>query len=217
MGLLLTPTLLDSVDWFHNCPQSWKESAYNGLKNTLSREPFKPNRAMKEGQKFEAYVYENANKPKEHQTGTEKFQQVCDHVRGYAYQKKTNRHIVVDGHEFYLFGKMDAYKPNVKIIDIKTTGNYRGRDSYLQKWQHVFYCFTENCKDFLYLIVEWNDAENNDYTIKDVHEIYYHVDFPNELSAHVESGIRNFLKFLDAHEELKRLYFHDYQPAWKRK
>ena len=202
MSLLITPTLLNSYDWYTNCPESWKDKAYNDLKNTLGRIWSEPNEAVKKGMDFEKQVYKHANKNLDQLKASNQFKLVCSLVRGGDYQAKSKKIIKVDDIDFCLYGKLDV-KFTDKIQDIKTTSNYRGEKKYLSTWQHIFYCFNEMIKKFEYIVVEFTST----YSIRDVHIINFECDDFNLLENQIKAHIKKFGDFLAENKELETLYY----------
>jgi hypothetical protein len=207
MSLLITPTLLDSYEFFKSCSQDWKNRAYIGLYNTLNR-IFEDNEPAKIGREFETKVYANAHNPI---VGSLLFQKVCNLVNGCSFQYKAKKIIEVDGIEYLLFGKLDAYKTG-KIFDIKTTENYKGKDSYLSKWQHIFYTYIMRVNFFMYIVVEWYGGDDPEmkYKIEDVHCIEYNTENSGDNLEKIKSGIKEFISFLETEPELKEAYYNKF-------
>ena len=203
MTLLVTPTLLDAIDWFNKCPANWKEKAFNDLSNTLNRIYPEPMPApMKRGIDFEDAVYANANK--DEYGGSELFHKVCELVKGADYQKKAKNLIEIDGVEYCLYGKIDVFYDDW-IIDIKTTGNYKGAASYLTKWQHHFYTCMTKVKDFTYLVVEM-PKDYSQTRIIAVHEVEYQSPSTTYERTEIVDGVRGMRAFFDEHESLRKAY-----------
>jgi hypothetical protein len=182
MGKLITTSLLDQIDWFRVCPASWKESAYKGIHNTVNR-IYEANPATQRGVAFENVInacldMDEGQFVKQfdgHCADVVKFHQVCHGGRRQAVAK---RHIEIDGEEYTLYGKMDVLFPPVvcptpRIVDIKTTGNYRGKQSYLDKNQHLVYCFATRIPSFTYIVAEFTDISDK---CVEVHQIDTEVD-----------------------------------------
>lgn len=213
MSLLIAPTLLDQFNWFKKCPESWKEKAYQDIKNTLERVPFEPNEAIQKGMQFEKLVYQNAHNEHLRKMLTSKgasdlFIKVCEKVKFYAFYRKGKKKIIIEGKEYLLYGRYDCYSQN-KIIDIKTTANFK-RNSYLEKWQHKFYCYIEGIKDFEYLVIEWKDAENDDYSIKEIHSVVYEANDFNLIEKEIVEAIKEFISFVEKDKILKDAYYNKY-------
>ncbi len=219
MALLITPTLLNSFDWLNNCPQSWKDRAYTDIMNTLNREPWKPNRAVRMGIDFENKVYANANRPDLSSLSASKhFIKVCERVRGYNYQKRTKLVLNVDGEEYYCFGRLDCYSPK-EIIDIKTTAKFGGDAKYLAGWQHKFYTALEEVYKFTYLVAEWENAELENFVIREVYEVPYVLD-PDKIEdviQEIKDHIRKFIDYVNFDDGMKEAYYTRYNKFDKRK
>jgi len=117
------------------------------------------------------------------------------------FQAKAKKFVMFDNKEFILYGKIDVKLPN-KIIDIKTTGNYRGQGSYLSGWQHKVYCLCEKIADFEYIVFEFNNLG----LLTDVHRISYHVYSFAELEKEVMDKLKSVVEFLRKDNKLKVAY-----------
>jgi len=210
MALLMTPTLWDSIDWLHKAPSSkkkgtditWKEDAYINLLGMLNRE-WHPTPAIERGIKFEKQVC-YGTKPKVAPDLVDKFNNAYDliHADGGDFQSKCKKFYEYEGTEFILYGKQDVHFDNL-IIDIKTTGNYRGKSSYLDKWQHKCYTLLDRIPKFKYIVYEF---DNKSGMIVDIHTIdYVNEDF-GAMDKVVEKKLAEVVKFLRANPELKKAY-----------
>lgn len=202
MSRLITASLIGSIDWLNKCPTSWKVRAAEDLKRQLAREysdetPFN----MQRGIDFENAVYKAAL-AKKIIKGSEHFKWFAMKVRGGVFQKKCKRFIDIDGHEYCLYGKIDAWFKD-RIIDIKTTSRYGGKNKYLDSFQHKLYCYIERIPDFTYLIAEF-DGDTN--TIIDRYDIDYSVTNWEALKDDVIGTVREAIAFLGQHGELFDLY-----------
>lgn len=200
MSNLITPTLLDSLDWYMKCPPSWKERAYDGLSNTLNR-VWVSNVHVEAGMKLEKQIYEWANRDQEEWEGSKLFTEICNHVKGGNFQAKTKRIIDINGVEYCLYGKLDVLFPEL-IIDIKTTSDYKGKSNYLSKWQHKFYCYLKNIPEFIYIIAELEDL----IKIKKVHYVEYRMENKEKVEEEIIEKVKEFMGFLDMYPELKKAY-----------
>lgn len=218
MSLLIAPTLLDSYDWMMKAPDSikkgtnisWKEDALNQLEATLTRAPFRPNKAIIKGMEFERMACAKSKVANiDALKASDNFKKVCHLIKGGDFQVKTKKFIVVDDKEYVLFNRLDVKFPKL-IKDIKTTANYRGQANYLSKWQHKFYTLTDEIRDFQYIIAEWKDADVDDFTIKQVHLINYYAGDFEAIQKEIEGHIRLFMEFLEGNKKLKEAYLHTY-------
>ena len=207
MALLITPTLLDAYDWFNKAPKSWKEKAFKDLENKLNRAKWDPTPAIKRGIDFENKIYTNCNRPAESFKASQIFKEVCDECRGGNFQKTIKKIIVVDGVEYLLYGKTDAYFPEV-IKDIKTTKNYKGAKKYLGGWQHIIYSYVSGIKNFKYVVVEWSDEieNDNDLVPGDLFLVDYTMEDRDENKRLITEKIRDFIEFIESDEELNTAY-----------
>lgn len=213
MALQLAPTLLDSFDWLQKCPSSWKERAFNDLHNTLGRIYGPSTPEMQAGIDFENMIYRFANADDYDRIVSEwkdsKHVLKCiKRVHGFIFQKTVFYNITVDGVNYFFKCKMDAWSTN-EIVDIKTTGNFRGDNQYLSKWQHRLYPLASGVDKFTYLVAEWQDLSVSK-KIKDVHEVEYVLKDKALVEDQVKQRIRDFIHFIESDPELKRLYYTKY-------
>ncbi len=219
MSRLITPSLFSSVSWALNAPASnirgksvtWKQQAQEDLKNMLARVWGGMNDAGKRGVAFEDQVYKLLGRgiPIDEIDCSEHFRTVLRACEGGEFQHKCKRYIEIAGEEYCLYGKIDVWFEETKrIIDIKTTGNYKGRDKYLDSMQHKIYCFNTDSKVFDYIVAEF--ADDRSTTILDVHKIRFRIDDPSTLRIEIENRILEVLQFLESDSKLWDLYLTKY-------
>lgn len=220
MSLLITTSLLDSVSWAAKAPDtpcawnpemSWKQDAYVNLKNTLGRVWSGGNAAMERGMRFESTIAAIVNSGR---VDTVKcsplFKEVLDKCVGGTFQKKTKSFIEVNGEEYCLFGKIDVFFKN-RIVDIKTTKEYKGRSKYLGTMQHKIYCHNEHIDNFEYVIAEFTDEDGD--TLKSVHTVPYVVENFDSVKEDIVEAIVDLRAFLEQFPEkgdLQDLYLHKF-------
>lgn len=201
MNRLITPSLIGSISWLKTCPTSWKTKAVKDLKNQLARVWSTPSEACLLGIKFEdAVVNATINAP-DKVKGSDHFKWIVEEIRNGEFQRRTTANINIDGQDYCLYGRIDAYFPEI-IKDIKTTSNYKGAEHYLSSFQHKMYCYNENIRYFRYVIAEFDSSQ----TIIAHHAI--DVDLPNRLSleAEIVDKIKEAMAFLTASTEFLDLY-----------
>lgn len=213
MDLLITPTLLNSYNWLRNCPPNWKDRAYSDIMNTLERKPFVTNKAIEKGNNFEQAVYANANSNLDNISASGFFIDVCKRVKGYDFQKSIKLNFEVDDDEYCCYGKIDCYSPQ-EIIDIKTTGKFKGDNQYLSGWQHLFYTSIPDVPKFTYLVVEWNDEDSS--IIKSVNEVKYNMEDKEIVFSKIADGIRAFVDYLKHDDDMHNAYYTIYNKFDKR-
>lgn len=210
MALLMTPTLWDGIDWLNKSPDSWKERAYKSLLNMLNR-VWDPTPAIERGIAYEKQICYGKNPiDKVIPELRDKFIKAYDliHYKGGKFQAKTKKIVDYDGKEFCLYGKMDVFLPTHAdyldglIIDIKTTGNYRGKSSYLSKWQHRLYCWLKRIHDFKYIVYEFDEHSN----LIDIHIIDYHVDDFGPIGTEILENLDKVVTFLRTDKALSKAY-----------
>jgi len=176
---LVTQNLIGAVRWAIEAPHTvikedkggdgkttWSEKALQDLSDTLNRIPGDFPEAARRGVEFEKKVYAVANN--DSIGGSIHFQKVCSEVKGFSFGKKGGITKDIEGYKCYLYAKYDAVKEKDKEItfikDIKTTGSYK-KNKYVKGVQHKLYCYITKCKDFEYIIAEWDEYPK----IKDIH------------------------------------------------
>lgn len=171
--LLVTPTLLDSYDFVQTAPPTWKSRAKASFVATLKREPYKMSAAAKAGIAFEHTVYRAC---RQHRgdgpitLGSKHFQTVANECYGGRFQVVLKGNVQHNNKDIFLYGKTDVDFPDC-IKDLKTTGNWKGADNYLKKWQHKLYLLMSGKPNFKYIVVEWQDE--NRCVIEDAHIFGY--------------------------------------------
>ena len=212
MSKLITSSLISSVDWFKNCPPQWKERAFISLRNTLARDYSEPmSKEVKRGIEFEDTVYNllSKNKPLEQIQSikcSEEFKDVLKYCYNGTFQQVSKSFLNIDGTEYCLYGKMDVLNPacsdNPSIIDIKTTGKYGGKSKYLNTYQHKIYCLNEKIKQFMYLVVVFDQEDK----IEKYELVPYKVEDFKQLEKDVVEKIKDTIGFINCDEELKEYY-----------
>jgi len=150
-------------------PPAWRARAHSSFVAMLRREPYKSSKAADAGIAFERTVY-RACRQQATTLGSEEFKTVVLSCIGGKFQSVLKSVEKIDDQEVVFYGKSDVEFTNT-IKDIKTTGTWKGPDSYLKKWQHKIYLLISGKQYFDYIIVEW--ADDNKCTIKNVHIVPY--------------------------------------------
>lgn len=170
MGHLITSTLLDSYEWLVSCPESWKPRALDDFVAMIRREPRPVSDACERGIEFERLVCDNCDRMSHEdfrrlvasrysgwlkgaplERAVESVCDVADSCRGGMQQVAVMKDVCIDGKDFHLFGYADVVFPD-RIVDIKTTGNYKGDGAYLKRSQHFLYSLCTGIKDFEYVV-----------------------------------------------------------------
>ena len=194
---LITPTLINSYQYYINDEfKSPADSRADFLK-TLSRERFEPNEDMQKGIDFEddikakcdGYILLDCEENQDYET-------VCGEiagiVKGGLWQQTCKKDLQIGNQEFLLYGKMDVIKRDT-VYDIKYTRNYE-LGKFLDSAQHLIYLYCTGLPKFQYLI-----SDGEDYWIEDY---YNHINIENE----IKSKISDFLGYLENDKEAKELF-----------
>jgi len=172
--LLVTPSLLDSFDFYKNAPATWKSRAEASFISQIKREPVDYPKWVQAGNDFESCVQSVCNpystKEQALRNGSDNFKKVVSICHGGKFQQVLKAVRRIDDQDVCFYGRSDVEKPYT-TIDLKTTPLYKGEDKYLNKSQHKFYLALNGKKYFKYVVVEWED--DSYIKIASVYEIDY--------------------------------------------
>jgi len=186
----MTISLLQSFDWYKECPPDWKAKAKQDLVGQLKKQPF-DNAAVKRGQDYEDLICQALL------TG-QPVDPELECLRGMR-QQAWLKGVTIKGFTFR--GKMDFDNESC-IIDLKTTKKYSMR-SYVSKKQHHIYCLSENKNLFSYKIALFPDETGLEHS--KIHTIDLTLDLKkSELEMYAAVG--EFENWLRA-EGLWELYY----------
>lgn len=216
-ALLITPTLLDNFRWLENAPRSWHERAYQSVKGTLTRAPFKPTPEIQRGMDFEKMIcgvlqrtetpIEFLSSLAEERYGNEKLppgieytniEAFYTHCKGGVFQTTLKKEIVVNDQSFLLYGKADVFFSN-RIVDIKTTASFKP-SKYTEKSQHEVYAVASGIPQFVYVVAEFDEIG-----YKRTHVISIDID-RNSALADIQGRIKDLMFFLEDDPALLRAY-----------
>lgn len=210
MTLLVTPTLLNAVEFARNAPPSWKQSAMSDLVAKLRREKSTFPAWVKKGSVFEDAVYNHLSGSVSFNgainTEDAAFRHVCGLCAGGTFQDVRKKEVFVNGYDdpVLFYCKLDVLLPN-KIVDIKTTLNYKGPSKYLSGFQHQMYCLCAERTAFEYIVVEWVGEEG--YAIQNVHTVPYESPAPVVIEAELKKAVSDMLAFLESKNLYDDYYF----------
>lgn len=218
--LKIAPTLLNSFDFYIGCPESWKVRAYEGLVSTIKRAPFKPTPEITKGLNFEAQVQKRVEGClqfgwKNHELpGSTEFKIVVDRCMYGKFQVWGERTYDVPGYgKVKTAGKADVLFPKGsdhfqygKIIDIKTTGNFKDERKYTESWQPLVYGMFWEIPYFQFLVAVWEDTGST--KIKSLKAINMKLDLETA-EERIVNQITNLYTWLNLNG-LWEDYFHTY-------
>lgn len=207
MTRLITASLIGSIEWYKNCPSSWKAKAAKDLQNSLARIYTEPmSEAVKRGIAFEDDICKRAVFDTE-AVHVPTVQTFVDECKGGEFQKKTKRFVFIDGFEYCLYGKIDVAFPDM-LKDLKTTGKWKGEESYLNTFQHKLYCYNEHISKFRYVVGVFDDKVS--LVPDQVYTIDYEVEDWAKLEKEVYTTVINAVKFLSTSKTWLDLYTHKF-------
>jgi len=129
VSYLVTASLLNSWEWYLNSWDEGEDAARLDFEATLRREPIADNDAMAAGRAFEDAVTAlclGGVEPSEDSYG-DCVREVAEYVRGKIFQYKASRPVSIDGIDFLLYGRMDAFGgPWIDDININANRNWKG-------------------------------------------------------------------------------------------
>lgn len=207
--LLITTSLIGAVEWFIKSPSSWKDRAYTGLIDALSRK-FTPNPAVERGMAFERKINAAITLPTEKdfldffkdEKPTEKVVEFYKECFGGQQQKVLKKFVTINEQSYCLYGKSDIYFPSI-IKDIKTTHSWKGKNNYLSTTQHLMYCYIAAIPNFKYIVGIFDD--DNDGKLVDVQTVSFTADM-TLLENQLFDRIKDCITIIENDADLKKLY-----------
>ena len=194
---LITPTLLNSFQYYIQDEYKSPADSRADFLRTLSRERFKPNEAMQRGIDFENEIKTIADKfielkIEDYEAKSNLFK-IADIVKGGLWQQTCKKDLTIGNQEFLLYGKCDVVKRDT-IYDIKFTSNYE-LGKFLDSAQHLIYLYCLDLPKFQYLV-----SDGEEYWVEDYHN---HAGIEDE----IKSKINDFLSYLENDKEAKEMFF----------
>lgn len=203
---LITPTLLNSFQYYIQDEYKSPADSRADFLRTLSREKFKPNEAMQKGIDFENDIMllcddsiegtinliDNLSKFSKEESCLQIINSLTEIVKGGLWQQTVKKDLTVGNQEFLLYGKCDVIKRDT-IYDIKFTSNYEV-GKFLDSAQHLIYLYCLDLPKFQYLV-----SDGKDYWIEDY--------FNNSgIEDEIKSKISDFMGYLENDKEAKEMF-----------
>lgn len=213
--LLVTPSLLDSWDWYM---QNESDNAREEFIGVMKRERSPDNDAMMHGRAFETrvrmacdpfnteWITDNDKEDifnTKHKVEDEEYMscvsELASFLKGGVWQVALSKPETINGIDFVKYGRVDVI--NYGIIDIKYSQTFES-GKYLNKAQ---------TKMYLDLAPQ---APWMQYTVCDGKVIYYGDKFLREDVAPINQDIGNFWNWLQNDKELLNLYVDNWQSKY---
>lgn len=213
--LLVTPSLLDSWNWFMQNESDTARDEFIGVMKRI-RSPDNP--AMMDGRAFEArvriacdpmhtewmtdndrYDLDQTSRMEDDDECKACIAELADRLRGGVWQIALSRTERIDGIEFVKYGRIDVLKYG--IVDIKYSHTFES-GKYLDKAQTKMYLDLAPAAPWM------------QYAVCDGKVIYYGDKFLREDVAPINEDIRNFWNWIQNDKELFDLYVENWQSKY---
>lgn len=214
---LLTPSLINSFQYY--IQDEWKspEDSRADFLKTLSREKAPTTEAQAKGIKFENDIFDCCNgkylkfRPVDTfpaiEPNTGEVLEIADNydfvvnslskiVKGGLWQQSVKKDLKVGNHDFLLYGRTDVIKRDT-VFDIKFTSNYE-LGKFQDSSQHLIYLYCSDLPKFSYLVSDGKDWWREDY--------FNHAGIEGE----IKSKVSEFLNYVEGDKEAKELYFNNW-------
>jgi hypothetical protein len=214
-SLLITPSLLDSWDWYL---QNESDNARDEFTGVMKRERSPDNDAMMQGRAFESrvriacdplhtewltdndkYDLDQTSRKEEDEEYTACVSELAHFLKGGVWQIALSKTETIGGISFVKYGRVDVI--NYGIIDVKYSQTFNS-GKYLGKAQ---------TKMYLNLAPQ---APWMQYTVCDGKVIYYGDKFMRGDVEPIDNEIRNFWNWLQNDKELLNLYTENWQSKY---
>lgn len=227
MKFLITSSLLDGYDWLKSCPKSWKNKALDEFYSTIRREKRLVSKETQRGIEFEKLICDNCNKMTDGELKTFVYDYyksvgVKDEIRlsnaafvacciagrckNGEQQVKLSKDICIDGEDYELFGYADILHKD-RIVDIKTTKNYKEGYLYVKRSQHYIYSICSGITKFEYDVADFNESDSP-WSFK---SIEFEMNMEENFSI-IESRIKDVVDYMK-----KSNLFDDYESVFSAK
>lgn len=192
---LITPTLLNSFQYYIQDEYKSPADSRADFLKTLSREKFEPNETMQKGIDFENTVKFLCDSFRERNINdfNTPHEAIANIVNNGLWQQTVKKDLTVGNQEFLLYGKCDVIKRDT-IYDIKFTSNYEV-GKFLDSAQHLIYLYCLDLPKFQYLV-----SDGEEYWVEDYHN---HAGIEDE----IKSKISDFMGYLENDQEAKEMFF----------
>lgn len=193
--LYLTPTLLNSWQYYINSKDDQEDKAKEDFFNCLNKIKTDPTPKMLRGCRFERDVWDFSNG--KILTDDKTIVEIAQIIKGGLWQESVQKELLTFfGYTIFLYGILDILKQNT-IYDIKRVDKYKV-GKYLKSYQHLIYLYCTNADCFKYLISDGLEVYKEDYCASNLNE------------HKLITGVLDFLNWLKAND-----LFEIYANKWK--
>lgn len=203
---LITPTLIQSWQYWYNYDGDKEEEVKSSFLATLKREKTPTNEAMQAGINFEKQVIQcSYDKPWTCNevmacSGNNCILDIAQIIENGMFQVALKKEIKVADTNFLLYGKADVIKQDT-IFDIKYTTNADNYNigKYSNSVQHLLYMFCAELNKFQYIISDGDTYWLEDYNVSNI-----------QIHTALLDKIYNFYSFIQNNQELLTIF----QDKW---
>ena len=204
---LVTPTLIQSWQYWYNYDGDNEEEVKTSFLKTLKREKTPTNEAMQAGINFEKQVIQcSYDKPWTCNevmacSGNNCILDIAQIIENGMFQVALKKEIKVAETNFLLYGKADVIKEDT-IFDIKYTTNASNYNigKYSNSVQHLLYMFCAELSKFQYIISDGDSYWLEDYNLSDI-----------QIQSALSEKISSFYYFLQNNQEFLKIF----QEKWQ--
>ncbi len=204
---LVTPTLIQSWQYWYNYDGDNEEEVKTSFLKTLKQEKTPTNEAMQAGINFEKQVIQcSYDKPWTCNevmacSGNNCILDIAQIIENGMFQVALKKEIKVAETNFLLYGKADVIKEDT-IFDIKYTTNASNYNigKYSNSVQHLLYMFCAELSKFQYIISDGDSYWLEDYNLSDI-----------QIQSALSEKISSFYYFLQNNQEFLKIF----QEKWQ--
>jgi hypothetical protein len=162
---LITPTLIQSWQYWFNYDGENEESVHSSFLNTLQRIKTQTTCAMQNGIDFEEKIMSIAESSilTDCEINLSPHNEIAKIVKGGLFQVPLKKQIDFDDFNILLYGRADVIKFDT-VFDIKFTSKYE-LGKFSNSVQHLLYMFCSELEKFSYLISDGESYWKEDYFI----------------------------------------------------
>lgn len=184
--LRVTASLLNAFKyWQNNVDGEWGDSAYQSFIDTLSRKPFEPSDAMREGIEFERLCCAVADGKET--SDLPSVNDAADIIKGGVYQVRFEKVVTVDDKDYLLVGVADIVKGGV-CMDLKHTSAWEAFKFADSPQTSSYFAGIDGLTKFMYLISERNKEH-----------LFIEVYYPEQVKP-IEQFIKEFVDTISGTE-----------------
>lgn len=159
----LTPTLLNSWQYYLSYKGDNQEKVKQSFLDCLNKIEVEPTEEMKRGKDYEDLI-RTCDEKDLYSRKDNTINEIVDYIKGGLWQEQVSKVIEIDNKQILLFGYADVIKQD-KIYDIKRVNSYK-LGKYYYSVQHKIYMLCTGILDFDYLVSDGKEVFVESYCVK---------------------------------------------------